>query len=61
MTLEQVAALVATATDWLKAYVALSVGVGLRTEEARALTWPHVHLDATPPHVEVWRSVRSKR
>ncbi len=59
MTPEQVAALLATATGWLKAYVALSVGVGLRTEEARALTWPHVHLDATPPHVEVWRSVRA--
>ena len=59
MTQGEVAALLATAGGWLKAYVALSVGVGLRTEEARALTWPHVHLDATPPHVEVWRSVRA--
>jgi integrase len=59
MTREQVAALLAVATGWLKAYIALSVGVGLRTEEARALTWSHVQLDATPPHVEVWRSVRA--
>jgi integrase len=59
MTLEQVAALLAVTAGWLKAYVALSVGVGLRTEEARALTWPHVHLDTTPAHVEVWRSIRS--
>jgi integrase len=59
MTLEQVAALLEAAAGWLKAYVALSVGVGLRTEEARALTWSHVHLDANPPHVEVWRSVRA--
>jgi integrase len=39
---------------------------GIRTEEARALTWEHVDLDGdpaadppVPPHVAVWRSVRS--
>jgi integrase len=39
---------------------------GIRTEEARALTWEHVGLDGdpvadppVPPHVSVWRSVRA--
>ena len=44
------------------AYVVLSLLVGLRTEEARALGWDHVHLDADaglPPRVDVWRSVRA--
>jgi integrase len=46
------------------AYVVLSLLVGLRTEEARALRWEHVNLDGdphakpVPPHVEVWRLVR---
>jgi integrase len=30
---------------------------GVRSEEARALTWDHVHLDAAT--VSVWRSVRA--
>jgi hypothetical protein len=45
----------------------LSLLVGLRTEEARALRWDHVELDGTPdnspavpPHVAVWRSVRAR-
>ena len=59
MTQEQVAGLLAASEGWLKAYIALSIGTGVRTEEARALTWSHVHLDASPPHVEVWRSVRA--
>lgn len=45
----------------LFAYVVLSLMVGIRTEEARALRWEHVHLSplaGVPPHVEVWRSVR---
>jgi integrase len=29
-----------------------------RTEELRALTWPHVDLNASPPSIMVWRSVR---
>ena len=47
------------------AYTVLSLLVGVRTEEARALHWDHVDLagnpDAeppVPPHVAVWRSVR---
>jgi len=47
------------------AYIVLSLLVGVRTEEARALHWQHVNLDgdpdadpAVPPHVAVWRSVR---
>jgi integrase len=47
------------------AYVVLSLLVGIRTEEARALRWDHVDLagepdasPAIPPHVAVWRSVR---
>jgi integrase len=50
----------------LEAYLALSLMTGVRTEEARALTWEHVDLDGDPvayppmpPHVAVWRSVRS--
>lgn len=49
----------------LYAYVVLSLLVGARTEELRALTWAHVDLvgkpDAEPavsPTVMVWRSVR---
>ena len=45
----------------LHAYFVLSLLTGVRTEEARALTWDRVHLTAEgdlPPHVEVWRSVR---
>jgi integrase len=47
------------------AYIVLSLLVGVRTEEARALRWQRVDLDAdtgaeppVPPHVAVWRSVR---
>lgn len=47
------------------AYIVLSLLVGVRTEEARALRWAHVDLDGdlsarppVPPHVAVWRSVR---
>jgi integrase len=46
-------------------YVVLSLLTGARTEELRALTWDHVHLDGdpntdppTPPYVAVWYSVR---
>ena len=45
----------------LHAHFVLSLLTGVRTEEARALTWDRVHLTAEgdlPPHVEVWRSVR---
>ena len=50
----------------MHAYIVLSLLCGLRTEEARALRWAHVHLDGdpearppVPPHVAVWRSVRA--
>jgi integrase len=51
--------------DLMYAYIVLSLLVGVRTEEARALRWDYVDLDgdpaatpAVPPHVAVWRSVR---
>ena len=47
------------------AYIVLSLLVGVRTEEARALRWDHVDLDgdpaadrSIPPHIAIWRSVR---
>ena len=49
----------------MNAYIVLSLLVGVRTEEARALRWQHVDLAGDPnanpplpPHVAVWRSVR---
>ncbi|MGH3303210.1 MAG: hypothetical protein ACRDOK_16325 [Streptosporangiaceae bacterium] len=49
----------------LGAYVVLCLQTGIRTEEARALTWDHVDLDGrpdddpkVPPSIAVWRSVR---
>src|SRR5215475_9734576 len=51
--------------ELMRAYIALSLLTGIRTEEARALRWAHVDLDGAPearppvpPHVAVWRSVR---
>jgi integrase len=48
------------------AYIVLSLLTGARTEELRALTWDHVDLigrpddnPPVPPHVAVWRSVRT--
>ena len=50
----------------MHAYITLSLLCGIRTEEARALRWAHVDLDGdpaarppVPPHVAVWRSVRT--
>ena len=40
----------------LSAYVVLCLMTGIRTEEARALRWDHVDLDAAS--IAVWRSVR---
>ncbi|MEM9562175.1 MAG: site-specific integrase, partial [Actinomycetota bacterium] len=46
-------------------YFALSLMTGARTEELRALTWSHTFLEVdestdppSPPHINVWRSVR---
>jgi integrase len=50
----------------MHAYIVLSLLAGIRTEEARALRWAHVDMDGdpaasppVPPHVAVWRSVRT--
>jgi len=52
----------------MHAYVVLSLLIGARTEELRALTWSHVDLQgkpataeipALPPSIMVWRSVRA--
>jgi len=67
LTFEQAVALIRAARPYgLYAYVVLSLLVGIRTEEARALRWDHVDLDGNPgahppvpPHIDVWRSVRA--
>lgn len=48
------------------AYIVLALLTGARTEEMRALTWDRVFLKGdpsteppVPPHIAVWRSVRS--
>ena len=60
------AVLAAVKGSRMEAYVVVSLLTGARTEELRALTWDHVdlvgRLDATPPvppHLAVWRSVRT--
>jgi integrase len=62
LNLEQAkAVLTAARSSRLYAYLVLSLLSGVRTEEARPLTWDHVFLetkDGIPPHVAVWRSVR---
>jgi integrase len=52
--------------ELMHAYIVLSLLCGFRTEEARALCWAHVDLDGdpqasppVPPHIAVWRSVRT--
>ncbi|MEU5154621.1 tyrosine-type recombinase/integrase [Glycomyces sp. NPDC021274] len=76
MTIEQAHAMLKISRgSWLHGYIALSVFTGVRTEEARPLKWKHTHLnpvadqtctcgerhrETTAPHVEVWRSVRTK-
>jgi integrase len=60
LTFDQAAALLAAAEGRpLHAYIVVSLLTGARTEELRALTWSHVDLDATPPVIMVWRSVRA--
>ncbi len=67
LTLEQAeAVLTAAEASPLCAYIVLSLLLGARTEELRALTWDHVDLmgqpDADPevlPSIAVWRSVRA--
>ena len=66
LTLHQAAALLAAATDArMRAYIALCLATGIRTEEARALRWDHINLgdpNANPPvpaSAAVWHSVRA--
>ncbi len=66
LTVAQAQALLDSAkTSLFYAYVVVSLLIGARTEELRALTWSRVDLDGqpeadppVPPHIEVWRSVR---
>ncbi|WP_026400709.1 site-specific integrase [Actinomadura rifamycini] len=68
LTLDQAEAVLTAAEGAaLHAYVVMSVLIGARTEELRALTWSHVDLEGrpdenppVPPSVAVWRSVRKK-
>ncbi|WP_371597185.1 tyrosine recombinase XerC [Streptomyces sp. NBC_00564] len=67
LTLAQAEAVLdAAAGTPLHAYIVLSLLTGGRTEELRPLTWDHVDLEGTPgvdppvpPHIAVWRSVRT--
>jgi integrase len=67
LTLEQAEAVLgASEASPLHAYIVLSLLIGARTEELRALTWDHVALDSNPdanppvvPSIKVWRSVRT--
>ncbi|MGW5734809.1 MULTISPECIES: site-specific integrase [Streptomyces] len=67
LTLKQAdAVLVAAEDSALYAYFVVSLLTGGRTEEMRPLRWDHVDLDGDsttvpeiPPHLAVWRSVRS--
>lgn len=47
-----------TKGHWMYAYIVVSMLVGVRTEEMRALTWDRVDLNGEPATVAVWRSVR---
>lgn len=68
LTLEQAeAVLKASERSPLHAYIVLSLLIGARTEELRALTWDLVDLHGnpdveppTPPSIAVWRSVRAR-
>jgi integrase len=69
LMLPQAEALLAAAqASPMNAYVVLSLLIGARTEELRALTWSHVDLEGKPatagipgmpPSIMVWRSVRT--
>jgi integrase len=60
LTFDQADALLTAAESTpLLAYIVVSLLTGARTEELRALTWSHVDLEATPPVIMVWRSVRA--
>jgi integrase len=54
---EATALLEAAEASRLHAFIVLCLLTGVRSEEARALTWEHVDLDAGT--ISVWRSVRA--
>ena len=59
LTLPQAEALLDAAQESsLHAYIVLSLLIGARTEELRALMWSYVNLDGEPPYIRVWHSVR---
>lgn len=62
LTLQQASDLIElTREHHMHAYIVVSLLLGLRPEEARALRWDRVHLEpenGLPAHIEVWRSVR---
>lgn len=60
------AVLLASERSVLHAYIVVALLTGARTEELRPMTWDHVDLagdrkatPAIPPHIAVWRSVRT--
>jgi integrase len=58
LTLEQASApLEAAESSRLHAFIVLCLLTGVRSEEARALTWEHVDLEART--ISVWRSVQA--
>lgn len=67
LTLAQTAAVLEAAEGTaMYAYIVLSLLIGARTEELRALRWDHVDLEGkpftdppVPPSIMVWRSVRA--
>jgi integrase len=67
LTLDQAEAVLTAAEGTaMHAYIVLSILIGARTEELRALTWDHVDLEGDPcanppipPSIMVWRSVRA--
>ncbi len=67
-TLDQAEAVLNAAVGTaMYAYIVLSILIGARTEELRALTWDHVDLEGNPaanppvpPSIMVWRSVRAR-
>jgi integrase len=54
---EATALLEAAESSRLHAFIVLCLLTGVRSEEARALTWEHVDLEAGT--ISVWRSVRA--
>ena len=67
LTLDQAVAVLDAAEDTaMYSYIVLSILIGARTEELRALTWDYVDLEGNPeveppvpPSIMVWRSVRA--